>query len=73
MIHKVLQFALLIALRYALHRYETQDIHRQESYLISCVMLVTQIKTDLSWLNWYLIMCVVSVVYHKIHINTLFE
>lgn len=31
MIHGMLQFALLIALRYALHRCENQDIHCQES------------------------------------------
>lgn len=59
MIHKVLQFALLIALRYALHRYETQDIHRQESYLIICVTRTRIIKQDFSFkLNWFLIIWV---------------
>lgn len=34
MSHRVLQFALLIALSCVLHRFKSQDIHRNEFYLV---------------------------------------
>ncbi len=34
MIYKALQFTLNIAIRYALHRFRSRDIHRQELSLV---------------------------------------
>ena len=44
MSHRVLQFALLIALSCVLHRFKSQDIHRNEFYLTNQLPTFSQIN-----------------------------